>query len=93
MEEKKEAEQILLPQDDIFLPDTEEKVPCMKCGREMAAGRAFCEECLTDMERYPVASDTPVIIPVQPASSPARRQKLRRERKPEEQVRILRKNP
>ena len=63
----------------------------MKCGREMPVGRAFCDACLEDMAQHPVASDIPVIIPTQPAASPARRQKQRRERKPEEQNRILRK--
>lgn len=90
MEEKTE-DQILLPQDEDFLLPQEEKAPCMKCGREMPAGHAFCDACLEDMAQYPVASDIPVIIPARPAVSPARRQKQRRERKPEEQNRILRK--
>ena len=90
MEEKMEERQILLPPDEDFLPAQEEKVPCMKCGREMTAGRAFCDECLADMADYPVPPETLVVIPSQPAAVPARRQKHRRERKPEEQVKILR---
>lgn len=90
MEEKKEAMPVSEPLRDDFLPPKEEKASCMKCGREMPAGRAFCEECLADMERYQVPSDMPVVIPARPESSPARRAKQRRERKPEEQNRILR---
>ena len=91
VEEKKEQALISHLQDDEFLLSQEEKAPCMKCGREMPVGRAFCDACLEDMAQYPVAPDIPVIIPAQPAVSPARRQKQRRERKPEEQNRILRK--
>ena len=36
---------------------------CIKCGKESAAGAEFCEECLKDMERYPVKPGTPVILP------------------------------
>ena len=91
VEEKKEAQQILLPPEDDFLLPQEEKVPCMKCGREMPVGQAFCDQCLADMAQYPVDPEIPVIIPTQPAAAPNRRQKQRRERKPEEQNRILRK--
>ena len=91
VEEKKDQALISHLPDNEFLLSQEEKAPCMKCGREMPVGRAFCDACLEDMAQYPVAPDIPVIIPTQPAASPARRQKQRRERKPEEQNRILRK--
>lgn len=67
-----------------------ETAPCIKCGREIPAGQTFCPLCLEDMATSPVAPGTPVVIPVQPESSPQRRQKPRRERKPEEQIRSLR---
>ena len=39
---------------------------CMKCGREIPAGNVFCEECLGEMEKYPVKPGTVAIIPHQP---------------------------
>ena len=36
---------------------------CMKCGKEVSEGQVFCEECLTEMERYPVKPGTPVLLP------------------------------
>ena len=39
---------------------------CMKCGREIPAGDVFCQECLTEMEKYPVKPGTAVHIPKQP---------------------------
>lgn len=35
----------------------------MKCGKETAEGQVFCENCLKDMEQYPVKPGTPVYIP------------------------------
>lgn len=35
---------------------------CMKCGREISDG-AFCQECLTGMEKYPVKPNIVVQIP------------------------------
>lgn len=57
---------------------------CMKCGRETAEGEIFCKECLTQMKKYPVQTNTPVVIP--------KREELRRKApqkkvpKPEEQI-------
>ena len=60
---------------------------CMKCGREIPAGDVFCQECLTDMEKYPVKPGTVVRIPRQP------HQKKHQERRPvitpERKVEIL----
>ncbi len=50
---------------------------CMKCGREIPAGDVFCENCLADMEKYPVKPGTVVHIPHQstpPVKRPERRQ-------------------
>lgn len=44
---------------------------CMKCGREIPAGQVFCEECLAEMEAYPVKPGTVVTLPprtVQPST-------------------------
>ena len=36
---------------------------CMKCGAEIPDGMAFCEDCLKEMDRYPVNPNTPVVLP------------------------------
>ena len=61
---------------------------CMKCGRETADTQAFCDECLTEMEKHPVKSDTPVHLPQRPVreKSPARV----REQTPADTIRSLR---
>lgn len=66
---------------------------CMKCGREIALGQAFCKDCLEDMSHYPVSSTTPVQLPVHPvAAHPSRRApRVKKIRKPEEQILRLRK--
>lgn len=64
---------------------------CMKCGREIALGQAFCKECLEDMQQYPVRPDTPVQIPAPPSVNPNRRNThIRKAKKPEEQLARLR---
>ena len=64
---------------------------CMKCGREIALGQVFCKECLADMATYPIKPDTPVNLPPEIHTAPSRRSKpVRKPRKPEEQVVILR---
>ena len=64
---------------------------CMKCGREIALGQAFCKDCLEDMSHYPVSPGTPIQIPPQPTSPPARRNAHPKKiKKPEEQVIRLR---
>lgn len=64
---------------------------CMKCGREVALGQVFCKDCLADMATYPIKPDTPVNLPPQTSTNAPRRSKpLRRARKPEEQIMILR---
>ena len=64
---------------------------CMKCGREIPLGQVFCKDCLDDMETAPVKPGTPVQIPVQEATAPARRgAHSRKAPKPEEQLAKLR---
>ena len=66
---------------------------CMKCGREIALGQAFCKDCLEDMSHYPVNPATPVQIPIHPpvTHSSRRSNRPRRNKKPEEQILRLRK--
>lgn len=61
---------------------------CMKCGREIPAGDVFCQECLADMEKYPVKPGTVVHIPNQ-ARSARRQQERRSAMTPERKVEIL----
>ena len=64
---------------------------CMKCGKAVSEGQLFCEECLSEMERYPVKPGTPVLLPNREALIPQRkRRSVKRPRKPEEQVAALR---
>ncbi len=62
---------------------------CMKCGRRIDADRVFCEECLVDMEKYPVPPETPVILPSQGGSAPRRPVIHPKVRKPEERIATL----
>lgn len=64
---------------------------CMKCGREIALGQAFCKDCLADMAKCPVDPNTPVILPSHTPAAVPRRTTVRRTMKPEEQVNVLRK--
>lgn len=66
---------------------------CMKCGREIPLGQAFCKDCLEDMSHYPVNPTTPVQIPVQPpaANTPRRHSRSKKPKKQEEQILRLRK--
>ena len=63
---------------------------CMKCGREIPAGQVFCEECLAEMEKYPVKPGTAIRLPSRreepQVKKPASR---RRQLTPEEQVKGL----
>ena len=36
---------------------------CMKCGRDLQPGQVFCDECLEEMEKYPVKPGTVVLLP------------------------------
>jgi len=65
---------------------------CMKCGREMETEQVFCDDCLLEMEKYPVNPGTAVHLPLRkdiPVSrkSPSRRRTV----SPEEQIQRLKK--
>lgn len=36
---------------------------CIRCARETTENHVFCDECLKEMELYPVKSDTPIVLP------------------------------
>ena len=36
---------------------------CMKCGRETRGEDVFCQDCLTEMKKYPVDPGTVVLLP------------------------------
>ena len=36
---------------------------CMKCGRETQDESVFCQDCLTEMKKYPVRPGTVVLLP------------------------------
>lgn len=65
---------------------------CMKCGKELKSSGVFCEECLAEMEKYPVKPNITVKLPYRPAPAPVRkRSKKQKYVKLEDQVRHLKK--
>ena len=65
---------------------------CMKCGSKMESEQAFCQDCLLEMEKYPVKPGTAVQLPIR-KETPAVRKNINRRRtvSPEEQVVRLKK--
>lgn len=43
---------------------------CLKCGREMEPGNAFCPGCLAEMEKHPVSPNTVVVLPSRRRAQP-----------------------
>ena len=64
---------------------------CMKCGREIGEDSVFCQQCLADMDRYPVKPGTAVHIPVRKAPPPRKNVPKKKQITPEEQNLRLRK--
>lgn len=65
---------------------------CMKCGKELKISGVFCEECLAEMEKYPVKSNISVHLPHRPAPTPTRKRSRKQQHvKPEDQIRHLKK--
>lgn len=62
---------------------------CMKCGRNMQAGQAFCPTCLQQMEHYPVDQDIPVRIPRRTIPAAIKKTPRRRSPSPEERIATL----
>ena len=64
---------------------------CMKCGREAPEGQSFCQDCLLEMEKYPVKPGTVVLLPKRRETASPKKPPRRRTVSPEEQLRILKK--
>lgn len=65
---------------------------CLCCGRTVTEGHAFCAECQTRMEQYPVKPGTAIHLPHR--NAPVAVKKRSRRKKPvtqEEQILLLRK--
>ena len=63
---------------------------CVKCGRETRGEDIFCQDCLTEMEKYPVEPGTVVLLPRRKESSATKKIAKRHTPSPEEQVTALR---
>ena len=64
---------------------------CMKCGRETQAENIFCQDCLAEMEKYPVRPGTVVLLPRRKEPSIIKKLPKRHVPTPEEQNVLLRK--
>ena len=63
---------------------------CMKCGRETRDENVFCQDCLLDMEKYPVRPGTVVLLPRRRESSVVKKIQKRHIPTAEEQISFLR---
>ena len=64
---------------------------CMKCGRETENNRVFCQDCLLEMEKYPVLPGSVVLLPRRRESSATKKTVKRHVLTAEEQIASLRK--
>ncbi len=65
---------------------------CVKCGREIGDDQVFCEQCLSEMENYPVKPGTAIHIPTRTPREETRKQPRRKTvLTPSEQILRLRK--
>lgn len=62
---------------------------CMKCGRETLSEQIFCEECLLEMEKYPVKPGTVVLLPHRRENPVSKKPVKRRTVSLEDQVKML----
>ena len=66
---------------------------CMKCGREMEAGDAFCPVCQERMKQRPVKPGTAVLLPHREDPRNVRKQQPRKRMiSPDEQISLLKKH-
>ena len=63
---------------------------CMKCGRETRDENVFCQDCLLDMEKYPVRPGTVVLLPRRRESSVVKKIQKRHVPTADEQIAFLR---
>ena len=68
-----------------------EEKKCLKCGRPCRENQAFCDECLGEMEKYPVKPGVVVLLPQRESSAPKSAGRRRTAPPPEEQVAKLKK--
>ena len=64
---------------------------CMKCGRETDDNNVFCQNCLLEMEKYPVQPGSVVLLPRRKESSVVRKTPKRHFYSADEQIRLLKK--
>lgn len=65
---------------------------CPKCGRNAAENQAFCQECLAEMEKYPVKPGVVVLLPRREQQMPKTAAYRRHSAiTPEEQIQKLKK--
>ena len=64
---------------------------CMKCGRETQNEAVFCQDCLQDMEKYPVRPGTVVQLPRRKENIVLKKVTKRHIPTAEEQIKALRK--
>ena len=50
---------------------------CMRCGKETKEDQAFCDECLEEMEQYPIKPGTPIQLPLREDKPPVKRARFR----------------
>ena len=63
---------------------------CMKCGRETRGEDVFCQDCLTEMEKYPVDPGTVVLLPRRKESAAVKKSQKRHTPSSEELIAGLR---
>ena len=65
---------------------------CLKCGRELEMEQVFCDDCLLEMEKYPVKPGTVVQLPHRRETTNVRKSQFRRKANLplEDQVKSLR---
>ena len=59
---------------------------CLKCGREVSSGKVFCDNCLKDMQKYPVPPDIVVQLPKRENHATVRRTPKKKTVPLEEQI-------
>ena len=64
---------------------------CLRCGREVEEGHAFCDGCLESMKQYPVRPGTAVMLPKRKESPAVKKTKRNMPPTPADQIRKLKK--
>ena len=63
---------------------------CIKCGRDTLGENVFCQDCLIEMEKYPVQPGTVVLLPRRKESTSPKKSTKRHTPAPEELIDTLR---